>query len=178
MSRIGKQVILIPDKISTKIENNRVVIKGPKGELSYILSPLINIRQENNILKLARVDNSKNSLALYGLSRTLINNMIMGVSEGFSKKLEIQGVGYRSQMDGKNLILNVGYSHAVQIDPPKGIDITVDNNTNITISGINKEIVGQIAAKIREVRPPEPYKGKGIRYQGEIVRKKVGKAGK
>nr|YP_010204100.1 ribosomal protein L6 [Ahnfeltia fastigiata]UAT97612.1 ribosomal protein L6 [Ahnfeltia fastigiata] len=178
MSRIGKQVILIPDNISTKIDNNIIIIKGPKGELSYILSPLISIRQENNILKLARVDNSKDSLALYGLSRTLINNMIMGVSEGFSRKLEIQGVGYRSQMDGKNLILNVGYSHAVQINPPKGINITVDNSTNITISGINKEIVGQIAAKIREVRPPEPYKGKGIRYQGEIVRKKVGKAGK
>nr|UAT97816.1 ribosomal protein L6 [Ahnfeltia fastigiata] len=178
MSRIGKQVILIPDNISTKIDNNIIIIKGPKGELSYILSPLISIRQENNVLKLARVDNSKDSLALYGLSRTLINNMIMGVSKGFSRKLEIQGVGYRSQMDGKNLILNVGYSHAVQINPPKGINITVDNNTNITISGINKEIVGQIAAKIREVRPPEPYKGKGIRYQGEIVRKKVGKAGK
>ena len=159
-----------------------MIIKGPKGEQSQKISELINltIKESNNIklLYLTIKNHSKESLSIYGLSRTLIDNMITGVTKGFSKNLEIQGVGYRSQMDGSKLILNVGYSHPVVITPPKEVSITVENNTNIMIFGINKEIVGQIASKIRAIRPPEPYKGKGIRYKGEIVKKKVGKAGK
>uniref|UniRef100_UPI0030024A1D ribosomal protein L6 n=1 Tax=Anunuuluaehu liula TaxID=3049639 RepID=UPI0030024A1D len=178
MSRIGKKIIILPKKVNADIKESLISIRGPKGKLSYKLSKLINIEQKNNQLKL-RINNiDKESKALYGLSRTIINNMVIGVSDGFSKRLEIQGVGYRAQIDGKNLVLNVGYSHTIKIIPPEGISIAIENNTHIMVSGINKEIVGQVAAKIREVRPPEPYKGKGIRYLGEKVRRKVGKAGK
>lgn len=178
MSRIGRKIIYLPNKITATIKDLDISINGPKGTLSYKLSKLINIEQENNTLKLTQNNNSKKAQALHGLSRTIINNMVIGVSEGFSKKLYIQGVGYRSQIEGKNLILNVGYSHPVIIKPPDNIKIIVENSTNIIISGIDKIIVGQIAAKIREVRPPEPYKGKGIRYNNENIRRKVGKAGK
>lgn len=178
MSRIGKQIITLSDKIDTIINNNLITVKGPKGELSQTISDLITVKLEKNILKVTAKDDSKQAKQLYGLSRTLINNMIIGVSKGFSKSLEIQGVGYRAQTDKKSLILNVGYSHPVIINPPKDISIVVENNINITVSGINKEKVGQIASKIRSIRPPEPYKGKGIRYKNEIVKKKIGKAGK
>nr|UEQ12048.1 ribosomal protein L6 [Kumanoa mahlacensis] len=182
MSRIGKQAIILSDKVTVNIQNNIVTVQGPKGEQSQNISSLINltIQQLNDkkLLCLTINNKSKQSQALYGLSRTLIDNMIIGVTEGFSKHLEIQGVGYRSQMDGDKLILNVGYSHPVVITPPKNVFIQVENNTNISISGINKETVGQLASTIRAIRPPEPYKGKGIRYKGEIVKKKVGKAGK
>lgn len=178
MSRIGKQIIILPEKINADIKESLISIQGPKGKLSYQLSRLINIKQKNNILQLSIVNINKESQALYGLSRTIIHNMVLGVSDGFFKKLEIQGVGYRAQIDGSILILNVGYSHPIKINPPDGISIKVENNTQIIVSGINKEIVGQIAAKIREVRLPEPYKGKGIRYSNEKVRRKVGKAGK
>nr|YP_009297884.1 ribosomal protein L6 [Kumanoa americana]AOM67618.1 ribosomal protein L6 [Kumanoa americana] len=182
MSRIGKQTIILPNPVNIDIKNNIVTIQGPKGQQSRNISPLIDlaIQQLNDqkLLCLTIKDKSKQSQSLYGLSRTLIDNMIIGVTEGFSKHLEIQGVGYRSQMDGNKLILNVGYSHPVIITPPKDIFIQVENNTNISIFGINKEIVGQLASTIRAIRPPEPYKGKGIRYKGEIVKKKVGKAGK
>lgn len=180
MSRIGKKIIDLPDHVTSTIKESIILIKGPKGELSYELSSSITIEHERNTntLKLLKANKSRESQMLYGLSRTIINNMVLGVSEGFSKKLEIRGVGYRSQMNGKNLILNVGYSHPIIIEPPVGIDIKVENNINITVSGINKEIVGQIASKIRQIRPPEPYKGKGIRYLNETVKSKVGKAGK
>lgn len=178
MSRIGKKIIILPEKINAEIQESLISIQGPKGKLSYQLSKLINIKQTNNILQLSIININKESQALYGLSRTIIHNMVLGVSDGFFKKLEIQGVGYRAQIDGSTLILNVGYSHPIKINPPLGISIKVENSTNIIVSGINKEIVGQIAAKIREIRPPEPYKGKGIRYSGEKVRRKVGKAGK
>lgn len=178
MSRIGKQSIKIPKDVNTSIDNSIIYIKGPKGELSYKLSNFISIKRVNNELKLSKIKSIPISEELYGLSRTLINNMIIGVSEGFRKKLEIQGVGYRSQMDGTNLVLHVGYSHPVTVKPPKDIKIEVENNTQITVSGINKETVGQIAAKIRNVKAPEPYKGKGIRYLGEKVIRKIGKAGK
>ena len=178
MSRIGKKVIIIPENIHTKVEENIITIEGPKGTLSYKLSNVIKITSNNNTLRLTRTDDSQLSKKIYGLSRTIINNMIIGISQGFTKKLEIEGVGYRSQMEKKNLVLNVGFSHPVIIRPPLDITIEVENNTTIKIIGINKETVGHIAAKIRSVRPPEPYKGKGIRYSKEIIRKKVGKAGK
>nr|YP_009315192.1 Ribosomal protein L6 [Titanophycus setchellii]SCW23647.1 Ribosomal protein L6 [Titanophycus setchellii] len=182
MSRIGKKEIVLSKQISVEIKQNIITIKGPKGQLQQNISKNIQVVEQNdgNINKLVinTLVDSPASRSLHGLSRTLINNMIIGVSEGFTKDLEIRGVGYRSQMDARNLVLNVGYSHPVILPAPKGIDIKVENNTRIIVSGINKELVGQIAAKIRAVRPPEPYKGKGIRYQNENVKKKIGKAGK
>nr|YP_010726508.1 ribosomal protein L6 [Hypnea spinella]WDY84983.1 ribosomal protein L6 [Hypnea spinella] len=178
MSRIGKKSIILPTGIQSKIQKSKITITGPKGELSYNLSHMINIKYDNNKLQLSIIKTDKESKALYGLSRTIINNMVIGVSKGFEKKLEIRGVGYRCQMNANNLILNIGYSHPVIIKPPEDISITVEDNVYIIVSGINKEKVGQIAAKIRSTRPPEPYKEKGIRYSGETIRKKVGKAGK
>nr|ARW63781.1 ribosomal protein L6 [Chondria sp. (in: red algae)] len=178
MSRIGKKEIIVPDNTKVEISNSDIHIKGNKGSLSHKIPSSIQIKYEDNILRLYKKDQTKKAQQLYGLSRSLINNMILGVSQGFNKKLIIQGVGYRSQIQDNNLILNVGYSHPVLIKPPKDIDIKVENNTTIIVSGINKETVGQIAATIRNVRPPEPYKGKGIKYENEIIRRKVGKAGK
>ena len=178
MSRIGKKVIKLPQNVEAQINNSTISIKGPKGKLYYTLSNEIEIQKTDDALKLYPIKKDDDSKALHGLSRTIIYNMVIGVSQGFDKKLEIKGVGYRSQMDGKNLILNVGYSHPVIIEPPTNISIQVNNNTEITVFGIDKEIVGQTAAKIRSIRPPEPYKGKGIRYIGEKVNRKVGKAGK
>nr|YP_009397287.1 ribosomal protein L6 [Thuretia quercifolia]ARW66473.1 ribosomal protein L6 [Thuretia quercifolia] len=178
MSRIGKKEIIIPENIRTYIDNSIILIDGPKGKLSYIISNLIKIEKINNKLKLTKIENTKKAQAIYGLSRSIINNMIIGVSQGFEKKLLIQGVGYRCQMEGKILILNVGYSHTVRIEPPEHINIEVENNTNISVIGIDKEKVGQIAAKIRSIRPPEPYKGKGIKYLEEKIKRKIGKAGK
>jgi len=159
-----------------------ITVEGPKGTLSHKIHDLIEINLSENDNSQTIVVTTKNSTKqaqqLHGLSRTLINNMVIGVSEGFTKHLEIQGVGYRSQMDGSTLILNVGYSHPVIIEPPAETSIKVNNNTNIEITGIDKAVVGQLAAKIRSIRPPEPYKGKGIRYKGELVKKKIGKAGK
>jgi len=178
MSRIGKKEIIIPDNTKVEISKLNICVKGSKGELCYELPKSISIKQQKNQLQLTKNDDTKKTRELYGLSRSIINNMILGVSEGFEKKLIIQGVGYRSQIENNNLILNVGYSHPVCIEPPDGINIKVENNTNISISGINKERVGQTAATIRNVRPPEPYKGKGIKYENEVIRRKVGKAGK
>nr|YP_010902728.1 ribosomal protein L6 [Hypnea nidulans]WCH54583.1 ribosomal protein L6 [Hypnea nidulans] len=178
MSRIGKKSIILPPGIQSEITESTVTIVGPKGKLSYNLSKMINIENNNNKLQLSPIKINKESKALHGLSRTLINNMVIGVSKGFKKKLEIRGVGYRCQMNKNDLILNIGYSHPVIIQPPKGISIKVEDNINIIVEGIDKEKVGQVAAKIRSTRPPEPYKEKGIRYSGEIIRKKVGKAGK
>nr|QCI06020.1 ribosomal protein L6 [Delesseria sanguinea] len=178
MSRIGKKVIIIPDTVKAKIDNSIISIHGSKGELSYNISRLITIERIEDKLKLTKNYNHKKAQAIYGLSRSIINNMVIGVSEGFEKKLVINGVGYRSQMEGKNLILHVGYSHPVNIKPPKNIQIKVENSTNISIIGTDKEIVGQIAAKIRSIRPPEPYKGKGIKYINENIKRKIGKAGK
>nr|YP_010873226.1 ribosomal protein L6 [Nemalion vermiculare]WGV34388.1 ribosomal protein L6 [Nemalion vermiculare] len=182
MSRIGKKSITLLKTIEADVKDNLVTVKGPKGILSEKISKLIKIdrqvHDDNTILLLSIAKSIKEARQLHGLSRTLINNMVIGVTDGFTKTLEIKGVGYRSQMDGKQLILNVGYSHPVIIDPPDEINIKVDNNVNIKIEGIDKSLVGQIAAKIRAVRPPEPYKGKGIRYKDEVVKKKIGKAGK
>ena len=178
MSRIGKLLIKIPDKVNVIINKDIVLIKGPKGELSKHLPNAITVVQNDSVLTLIQNQDHNDSDQLYGTYRSLINNMIRGVTSGFQKKLELQGVGYRSQVDGKTLILNVGYSHQVKILAPEGIKLSVEGNINITVTGIDKELVGQTAANIRLVRPPEPYKGKGIRYHGEYVRKKVGKAGK
>jgi large subunit ribosomal protein L6 len=179
MSRIGKRPIPLPDKVSITIAGQTVSVKGPRGELSRSLVPEVSIEQEDSTtLLVKRRNESRLARQRHGLSRTLVANMVEGVSQGFQKRLEIQGVGYRAQMQGTKLVLSMGYSHPVTIDPPQGIVIAVENNTNVLVSGIDKEIVGNIAASIRAVRPPEPYKGKGIRYSGEFVRRKVGKAGK
>lgn len=178
MSRIGKRPIAIPDKVSVAIENQEIAVKGPKGELKRVLPSGIIVEQEDGTLKVVRQNDNRTLRQLHGLSRTLVANMVEGVSQGFQKRLEIQGVGYRARVDGRNLVLIVGYSHEVKIEPPPGIQMAVDGNVNITVSGIDKEIVGNLAAKIRAVRPPEVYKGKGIRYAGEVVRRKAGKAGK
>ncbi len=178
MSRIGKIPVKIPDKISVLLESNLLTIKGPKGQLSKHIPDAIHVVKEGETLQVAATNKSIKSQQLYGLYRRLISNMIIGVTDGFKKKLSLQGVGYRSQVQGKKLILNVGFSHPVELDTPAGIDISVEANTSILISGLDKELVGQVAANIRAIRPPEPYKGKGIRYEGEFVRQKVGKAGK
>ncbi len=178
MSRIGKLSINVPDKVSVVISSDKIIVKGPKGELSKNVPNSIKIVQNDKLIQVLPSESISTGKQLYGTYRSLIDNMICGVTEGFQKKLELQGVGYRSQVDGKNLILNVGYSHQVKIISPDGIKLSVENNTNIIVAGSDKELVGQIAANIRSIRPPEPYKGKGIRYQGEYVRKKIGKAGK
>jgi large subunit ribosomal protein L6 len=178
MSRIGKRPITVPGKVQITIDGTKVVVKGPKGELSRDLPTNVSVSQEGEILQVNRRDDSRTSRQLHGLCRTLVANMVEGVSTGFQRRLEIQGVGYRAQVQGRNLILNMGYSHQVQIAPPDGIQFAVEGTTNVIVSGYDKEIVGNTAAKIREVRRPEPYKGKGIRYAGEVVRRKAGKTGK
>lgn len=178
MSRIGKRPIPIPQKVTIAIDGQHVAVKGPKGELSRVLPSEVEVIQEEGSLLVNRRNESRVARQRHGLSRTLVANMVEGVSQGFQKRLEIQGVGYRAQVQGKNLVLNVGYSHQVHIEPPEGIQLAVENNTNVIVTGIDKEAVGNIAAQIRAVRPPEPYKGKGIRYAGEMVRRKAGKAGK
>ncbi|MEO0375439.1 MAG: 50S ribosomal protein L6 [Cyanobacteria bacterium P01_A01_bin.17] len=178
MSRIGKRPVEIPDKVTVTLDGQSVAVKGPKGELSRTLPPEVLLEQQDKAIVVSRRDESRNARQRHGLCRTLVANMVEGVSKGFERKLQIIGVGYRAQVQGKNLVLNVGYSNPVTIEPPEGIQVAVDGNTNVTVSGINKEVVGNTAARIRAVRPPEPYKGKGIRYEGEYVRRKVGKAGK
>ncbi|XGV96462.1 MAG: 50S ribosomal protein L6 [Leptolyngbya sp. BL-A-14] len=178
MSRIGKRPIDIPGKVTVAIDGQSVTVKGPKGELSRVLPGEVAIAQEGETLLVTRQDESRAARQRHGLCRTLVANMVEGVSQGFQRRLEIQGVGYRAQVQGRNLVLNVGYSKPVELEPPAGIQVAVENNTNVVVSGIDKEIVGNTAARIRAVRPPEPYKGKGIRYAGEAVRRKVGKAGK
>ena len=178
MSRIGKRPINIPGKVTIDIDGQSVTVKGPKGELSRVLPGEVAIARDGETLLVTRQDESRAARQRHGLCRTLVANMVEGVSQGFQRRLEIQGVGYRAQVQGRNLILNVGYSKPVELEPPTGIQVAVENNTNVVVSGIDKEIVGNTAARIRAVRPPEPYKGKGIRYAGEAVRRKVGKAGK
>lgn len=178
MSRIGKRPIPIPPKVTVTIDGQAVTVKGPKGELSRVLPAGVLVEQSDDTIMVTRRDESRLARERHGLCRTLVANMVEGVSQGFQKRLEIQGVGYRAQVQGKNLNLSLGYSHPVTFEPPPGIEFAVENNTNVTVSGIDKEIVGNIAAKIRGARPPEPYKGKGVRYAGEYVRRKAGKAGK
>ena len=179
MSRIGKLPISIPGGVTITVdEANLVTVKGPKGVLSTKVSQDMQIEQKDGVVTIARPSDDKRHRALHGLTRTLVNNMVVGTTDGFEKKLEIVGVGYRAQMQGEKLVLNVGYSHPVEFAPPEGIAFETPAVNRITVKGIDKQRVGQIAADIRKVRPPEPYKGKGIRYQGEQVRRKEGKTGK
>ena len=178
MSRIGKMPIAIPSGITVSVaENNKVTVKGPKGELSRVLPSQMTIKQEDGSITVERPNDEKENRALHGLTRTLINNMVVGVSEGYSRTLEINGVGYRAAKQGKTLTLNLGYSHPVVMEDPEGIETKVEDN-KIIVSGIDKEKVGQYAAVIRDKKRPEPYKGKGIKYSDEVIRRKVGKTGK
>jgi len=174
MSRIGKKPIEIPKKVEVKINGQKVVIKGPKGELVREVRPEVELSIKEDKLLVTPKIKTKKTGAYWGLTRALLFNMIEGVTKGFEKKLEIQGVGYKVVLEGETLVLNVGFSHSVKVDKVEGVTFLIEKNI-ITLSGIDKELVGQVAAKIRRVRPPEPYKGKGIRYVGEVVRRKVGK---
>ena len=176
MSRIGKHPITVPAGVTVKVEDNLVSVKGPKGELSRQISKILKIEQKDGVITVTRPDDERESRSLHGLSRTLINNMIVGVTTGFSKSLEIQGVGYRAAMKGKAINFTLGFSRPVVMEPPAGITFEVPSPSVIVVSGINKETVGAVAAEIRTIRPPEPYKGKGVRYTGEYVARKVGKA--
>ena len=175
MSRIGRAPIPVPSGVTVDISGQKVSVKGPKGELEHVVSEPIRIAQEDGVLVVTRPTDRGPHRALHGLSRTLVANMVTGVTDGFQRKLELVGVGYRAQLKGKSLELAVGFSHPVTFEPPEGITFEVPEATQIVVSGINKQQVGQIASEIRRVRPPEPYKGKGIRYEGEAVRRKVGK---
>lgn len=179
MSRIGKLPINVPAGVEVKVSGSTVKVKGPKGELSHTFPAAMKISLDEGVLTVARPTEEKEHRALHGMTRALINNMVTGVSEGFLKILEVEGVGYRSEMSGDNLVLHVGYSHPVEFVPPEGIKFQSENRgREIRVSGYDKQAVGQIAANIRKIRPPEPYKGKGIRYQGEYIRRKAGKSGK
>ena len=177
MSRVGMNPVPVPSGVEVKVDGANVVVKGSKGELSRSFNERIGFEVEDDTVTVTRPDDTRESRALHGLSRALLNNMVLGVSEGFKKELEIQGVGYRAALQGSNLELQVGFSHSVFVDAPEGITFEVPEPTKVVISGIDKELVGQVAANVRGVRPPEPYKGKGIRYAGEYVRRKAGKAG-
>lgn len=178
MSRIGKLPVAIPNGVNVNVEDSSVSVKGPKGELRQRMLPHVKVQVADGRVVVERNGDAKEQRAAHGLTRTLVSNMIEGVSKGFRKSLEIQGVGYRAAKSGEKLNLTLGYSHPVSFDPPKGITLTVEGTNKIHVDGIDKQQVGQVAAEIRELRPPEPYKGKGIRYSGEVVRKKLGKAGK
>lgn len=178
MSRVGKNPIQVPSGVDIKVNGLDVTVKGPKGELKRRFHERVSISVDDGVATVDRGDESRQSRALHGLSRALLANMVTGVSEGFRRELEIQGVGYRAQLKGRDLELQVGFSHPVTIPAPAGITFEVPEPTKVSVSGIDKEMVGQVAANVRKVRPPEPYKGKGIRYAGEYVRRKAGKAGK
>lgn len=179
MSRIGKQPVTLPKGVQVDIQGTTVKVKGPKGELARTFSEQIGVEMANGQVVVKRPSDVPAMRALHGTTRALIRNMVAGVSEGFSKTLQIEGVGYRAEVKGKQLVMALGYSHPVPVDPPPGITFSVDEKTKtITVSGIDKELVGQVTADIRNWRPPEPYKGKGLRYVGEHVRRKAGKAGK
>ena len=179
MSRVGKKVIEVPANVTIEVgTDNNVTVKGPKGELTRQFNQDMKIEQEGNILSVVRPSDSKEHRTNHGTTRALLANMVTGVSEGFTRSLELIGVGYRAQLQGTKLVLNVGYSHPVEFTPEEGLEVEVPSNTKIIVKGISKERVGALASNIRDVRPPEPYKGKGIRYEGEFVRRKEGKTGK
>jgi large subunit ribosomal protein L6 len=177
MSRIGRKPVTVPKGVTLQLDGNNVAVKGPRGELRRSLHPDMQIALDKDQFTVVRPSEEKRHKALHGLTRTLVQNMVEGVSKGFIKTLEIQGVGYKAEAKPYGVNLVVGYSHPVKYEAPKGIKITVDNNVVVKIEGADKELVGQVAAELRSVRPPEPYKGKGIRYQGEHVRRKAGKTG-
>ena len=178
MSRIGKLPISVPNGVTVTVdEHNQVVVKGPKGTLTQDVNRDIRIKQDGGVLTLTRKNDSKPQKAMHGLYRALVHNMVVGVTEGFSKTLELIGTGYRAQVDGKKLTLNVGYSHPVVFDAPEQVTFETPNATTVVVKGINKQVVGNLAADIRAIRPPEPYLGKGIKYKDEHIRRKVGKSG-
>ena len=180
MSRIGKNFIAIPEKVKVKLDGQKVSVDGPKGSLSRILPSLVccTIDEGAQQLFIEKTQDTKLSQALYGLTRTLVANMVTGVSVGFEKRLEITGVGYRAQLEGKDVVLNMGYSHPVKMVTPNELSVKVESPTSVLVCGMEKDLVGEFAAKIRSVRPPEPYKGKGIAYEGEVIKRKAGKTGK
>ena len=179
MSRIGKAPIQVPGPVKINVNGDTVQVEGPKGKLSQTFHPEMTIELEDGVLTVKRPSDSRDHRSLHGLTRALLNNMVVGVSDGFSRVLIIEGVGYRAEMNGSTLVLNVGYSHPVEFSPPKDVKYDVeDRGKKIIITGIDKQVIGELAAQIRKQRPPEPYKGKGVAYQGEYVRRKAGKAGK
>jgi large subunit ribosomal protein L6 len=178
MSRIGRLPIAVPSGVDVTIDGRQVTIKGPKGELTRELHPDMTVVREDGSIVVRRPTEQKQHKQLHGLTRTLVNNMVVGVTTGYRKPLEITGVGYRAALVGRKLQLNLGYSHPIEIEPPAGVSFELENPTRLTVVGIDKELVGQIAARVRSTRKPEPYKGKGVRYAGERIRRKAGKAGK
>src|SRR6185503_4942742 len=178
MSRIGRLPITVPSGVDVTIDGREVTVKGPKGSLSRSLHPDMTVSRGDGTIVVTRPTEQKTHKQLHGLTRTLVNNMVVGVTDGYRKGLEITGVGYRASKVGEKLQLNLGYSHPIEIDPPQGISFEVENPTRLAVIGIDKELVGQVAARVRAMRKPEPYKGKGVRYAGEQIRRKAGKAGK
>jgi len=179
MSRVGRLPIEVPSGVEVEIKGTHIRVKGPKGELSHTFPPVVKITKEDGKLTVDRLSDEKYHRSMHGTARSIINNMVEGVTKGFEKFLEIQGVGYRAEMNGSKLVLSLGYSHNIEVDPPEGITFEVlERNNLIRVAGYDKQVVGQISAEIRRMRPVEPYKGKGIRYRGEYVRRKAGKAGK
>ena len=178
MSRIGKKPIAVPNGVTVTIEGQTVTVKGPKGQLAWTLADEVTASQADGAVTLAKRDESPRAQAMWGLSRSLVNNMIQGVTQGYERTLELVGVGYRASMKGQALAMQLGFSHDVDVKPPPGITFTVPRQTEIRVSGIDKQLVGETAARIRKIRPPEPYKGKGVRYRGENILRKAGKAGK
>jgi large subunit ribosomal protein L6 len=179
VSRIGRMPVVVPDNVQVEVKGSYVHVKGPKGELQRTFSPLIGIKLEQGQVIVTRDSDTPKERALHGTTRAVIANMVHGVSSGFEVVLEIEGVGYRAEINGKNLVLNLGFSHPIEVEPPEGVSFETDAKTRqIKVMGYNKEVVGQVAADIRKLRPPEPYHGKGLRYAGEYIRRKAGKAGK
>lgn len=178
MSRIGKAPITVPSGVDVAIEGQQVTVKGPKGTLSHVVDRPIAVVLEDGVLSVSRPDDERENRALHGLSRSLVNNLVLGVTQGYERKLEIHGVGYRVQLKGNALEFALGFSHPVRIEAPEGITFSVESPTRFSVQGIDKQAVGQVAANIRRLRKPDPYKGKGVRYQGEVVKRKVGKTGK
>ena len=177
MSRVGKKPIIVPKEVEVRLDGEILSVKGPKGELRRLIHPKVGLDINGSQITLSISDNTKESRSISGLFRSLIANMVLGVTEGFKKSLELIGVGYRVEHSGNQLVFNLGYSNPIKYDIPKGIDVQLDQKTKIVLSGIDKELLGTVAAKIRSFRPPEPYKGKGVKYLGELVRRKAGKAG-
>ena len=177
MSRIGRKPITLPKGVEVKIEGAEVMVKGAKGSLRFDVLPEITVEMKDSEIHVSRVNDEKRNRAAHGMTRAILSNMVVGVSQGFERVLEIIGVGYRAQMQGNNLVMSLGFSHPVEVTPPAGIELAVDGPTKVIVRGIDKQLVGQVAANIRGYRPPEPYKGKGIRYLDEFVIRKAGKAG-
>jgi large subunit ribosomal protein L6 len=175
MSRIGKKAVAVPSGVTVTIDGQTVTVKGPKGQLAWTVAEEIEVKQEGGEIQLSKRDDTTRAQAMWGLSRTLVNNMVVGVTQGYEQTLELVGVGYRAAMKGQSLSMQLGFSHDVDIKPPEGISFVVPKQTEIKVAGIDKQLVGETAARIRRIRPPEPYKGKGVRYQGETVRRKEGK---